>query len=346
MWPFSSEKNPAKPSFNSARKYSIRLPTCTLSFLAPKPEGENIPSDFDYSEIQSTSEAFDDLLNTFGELVNRFVDLFGSSWSMKGVPLISHSVGSVGFSIRLIETPWLGVNESLFCPKVLVDCLQKEFSFLSKNRTYSLAPESNRDLNDYHVPKELDMLGCHWTILSGCPVLYKESINLRDSVNDVEYIVPIDDNRYLRIAGHLWRNVNNAGNYIRADQRVPLEPFKEVVDEIVKSISITPTPKLAAGIAMLSASLKKSAPRLSPSPEYVYLAKSALKRASAFSFRPKPNQPNEVSAVEASGVIDALLTTRAMPGPFPSDGPVTFVHPDADLSPVPLSFRKEVPPPA
>lgn len=345
MWPFATERSPAKPSFRKSQNFQVSLPNCELSFSAPKTDHILGARLSDYSSEDSLVDSFVDQECANGTVANRFVSLIGLTWDMRGAPIVSSSVGSVGVSIRLVETHWLGVNESLFDPNVLIDCLHKEFSAISQGESFVLGPESNIELNDYYVPKTLDMLRCQWTLLAGMPALYKESISLRDAVNDIEYILPLGEKRYLRVAGHMWRNVDNAGNYVRADQRVPLKPFIEVVDEVVKSLSIVPSKDLNEKFDYLSRSLVQSAPRLSPSKEYVYLAKSALKRSSAFSFRAKPNQPEEISAIEASNLVDTLLTLRDLPNPFGFDGPVTYVHHQGDLSPVPLSFRKEVPPP-
>ncbi len=345
MWPFGSEKKPAKPSFSRALTYTRRLPKFTLSIVAPRGDGHD-SSDIEVDlSLDLNPGSFELVEGEGGDVAYRYIRLLFLSWKMRGAPFFSSNVGEVGVSIRLIETPWLGVNESLFDPMTLVECLRKEFLIYSKDKTYGLAGEDEFDLSDYRIPRRLEMIGCQWLKLSGIPVLYYEGMGLRDSIHDVYYIVPVDDNAYLRISGFIWRSVVNGGNYYRIDQRVPIEPFREVIDQVVQSFSIKPAPDLEERLNHLRNSLSASAPRLAPSQEYVYIAKSAIKRSSSVGFSPKRNQDKQIAPLEASRFIDEITKPRKLPNSYDLSGSVISVHPDADLSPVPISFRKEVPPP-
>lgn len=337
---------PSAPTFNSVNSYSRDLDTLKLAFEAPRASGKIKQDNPGKLKVSIAADEYERLIDIEDSCPTLYKDIFRSSWNVKGAPFISPSIGEVGFTVRVIKVSSLGVNESLFNPDNFIDVIKRETEIVAASCTLEVPSENEFDFTDSRVPMYLDAVNCQWVEVSDNPALYSEVVKLRDSVHLCQWRMPIDDDKYLLLSGSIWRKVSNAGNYYRSHLRVPIKPFREVIAQVVQSVAFNFKGDAAEKIAEMAKSLEKNAPILAPSPEYVYLAKSVIKRSSCFGYAPPAGQSDVISSQEASDFIDELIKSRAVAGKVNCNGQVHYVGYHGDIGPVPLSFRKEVPPPA
>ncbi len=348
MWPFSSNKNELKIELNRTQTFVRQLPSLRLSFSVPKTNVANIDLQEPHLELDKlSSEVFNPQTLKGKVLDGQLIrPLFAGGWTLGGASLFGSPVGHVGCSINLIKTDLLGVNESFFDSDCLLDTVANIQEMESETQVFEVPGEDQFDFSDLKAVRMVTSANAQWCRLAGLPCYYFEAFETVENRHFCHFVLPVEDSTLLFFSFQFWRYTKGAGNYYRASEKQPIDAFRQMMTELLEGLEFEPSADLKKAYDALSEQLTISARRLVPDEKYVFLSKWAMQKASSVEYRIGEVGDKSITPHQASAFVDNLLKPTAIPGSYGFDGPVTYVHHQGDLSPVPLSFRKEVPPPA
>lgn len=348
MWPFSSNKKELKIELSRTLTFIRQLPSLRISFSVPKTNVANIDPQEPHLEWDELSCAdFSPQVLKGKELDGQLIcSLFAGGWTVGGGSLFSSPVGHVGCSINLIKTDLLGVNESFFDADCLLDTIAKIHEIESEAQVFEVPGEHQFDFSGLKAVRMVTSANAQWCRLAGLPCYYFEAFETVENRHFCHFVLPVEDSTLVFFSFQFWRYTNDAGNYYRASEKQSIDAFRQMMTELLKGLEFEASADLKKAYDALSEQLTVSARRLVPDEEYVFSSKWAMQKASAVEYRVGEEGDKSITPQQASIFVDNLLRPKSIPGSYGFDGPVTYVHHQGDLSPVPLSFRKEVPPPA
>ncbi|MCX2778210.1 hypothetical protein [Microbulbifer thermotolerans] len=328
---FGTEKNPKPPSFSKARVIEKDFSGNKLKFLAP-------PHRDPFSKIKSWEKEpnYFDIFNPeifhslkvrrkTGKQKNfdfrKTLIAYSSIWEFRGIPILQGYCGDLILIIDINTVEDLPVNESLFDNRILAKEAYREFELVKLQDLHRGQSDDPLDLTAYHWPSYIGPINSQWLSLAGHDWLYFEDQPLLRNEQTINWIIAIDDKRYLSFRFSFTRSASNAGNPYRIEQRVPRDNFLALMHKIMDSLTLGLNPKAAARRAQVQAQPGASdKPILTCTPEQVEEAKHVLYMWSGRGYE-EPGKSRDDDHRANPEDVAAFIEERIKPRPLPNSYP-------------------------
>ena len=230
---------PRGPSFERAKIEEIRLPMCTIAFRAPRHspsrrhdlEQYGVRARYDLERTKSIGSVFVPS-DSWQE-----VDICWRRWAFYG-PWFTGYKGDVGIAIHALGTKTVNPGVNFLYPAALEVAIQGYLTSFYGHKIYNklkLTPY-------YRAP-------VNWTPVNGLPVpaVQFDVEETSSYIQRYRYVCfPVARDRLLII--RLDYEQSCTGNWADKDAKISPEPMLDLINNIISSITLIPTPELQAEI--------------------------------------------------------------------------------------------------
>lgn len=246
--------SPRGPFFDKAKAETIRFPLCTLTLRLPRhspkrgDETEQRKPHRGLHKLEGSSYNGDAMPSESWQqspVANR-------KWAFKG-PWFTGYKGHVAFSIQGLTPLHQNPEMNFLHPKAFeVGVL----GFLTARWGHKLYDEG-KEIPYYQAP-------LNWTPLAHLPVPALQ-LDLGEAITSGSryrmVFLAVAKNKLIHVHFQYWQGCT--GSQQEQDQKIDPKPMQDLIDNIIRSIQLTPSPELESELAKI----KKSCPELSISPE-------------------------------------------------------------------------------
>lgn len=244
---------PCGPVFERARLSRIHLPLCTLELKIPR----HSPRRGDKTE---QTQILSDVYKLDGRNYNRNIMpsqsweqelITNRKWAFNG-PWFSGYKGQVAFSIEGIHTKQPSQTLNFLHPKAFEIAV---LGYLTASEGHSLYDEGKM-IPGYRAP-------LNWTPLNFLPVpaVQFDMLMATPGYRHRLAFFPVSRDRLIHLRFDYWQACT--GSQEVQDQKINPKPMQDLIDNIIRSIQLTPSPELEAELT----EIRKICPDLSVSPE-------------------------------------------------------------------------------
>ncbi|TLM76597.1 hypothetical protein ACONUD_10910 [Microbulbifer harenosus] len=244
---------PFGPSFKRAQPSKIRLPLCTLELRLPK-----------HNRIRGDStgqrKIGSDIYDLEGRSFNRnimpsqsweYSSIANRKWAFNG-PWFSGLMGQLTFSAVAVKTTISNPKLNFLHPRAFESGV---FGYLTASEGHALYDEG-RKIPEYKAP-------LNWSPIPNLPVPAVQ-FDMEMATPICRYhlaFIPVSRDRLVCLRFDYWQECS--GSQDEKDQKISPKPMQDLIDNIIRSVTLTPSPELEAELG----EIRKICPNLSVSPE-------------------------------------------------------------------------------
>lgn len=320
---FGSEKNPKGPDWSKSKTIIKDLISLKLEFKAPPPSPPFTDRAWAKEDDQISLTEFGKCAKNPPSEVNYKISevIYSNCWKYSGLPILNKYCGDTRFFVKLNKIKRMPINSTLLSPKELAKAILQDHETSFYGKTHEAVFDDPYDLTEMEWPDYLSPINCQWIAKDNLHWLYFESQPLVDDQFAISFNLAIADDSYLSFQFLITRSAMNAGNAYRIEQRIPLDNFLSLIQNIMSSVKIdfiSPPKSIQASDQRSGSEM----PVVEASPEYIELAKHVLYMWSAREYTDTKNPKKEdhrATPEEISDFINSKVEHRPMPNSFPRE---------------------------